>query len=149
MSWYLDSNNKLTHDDLPEPIDGVFSEPYPATFWRLDSDSKLTLNSEDWSPFPEPIYDILTSPYPATMWYLDENNKLKNSLLPAELINDSGAFNKNPNLTEVSIPSTARFIGPYAFNDTGLSVVELPDECGYYATSFPQDCTVTGGHLIE
>ena len=83
MSWYLDNNNLLVHDDLPEPIEDVFSEPYPATFWRLDSDSKLTLNNEDWSPFPEPMA-YLTPPYPATMWYLDEDNKLMNVLLPDE-----------------------------------------------------------------
>ena len=70
-------------------------------------------------------------------------------MVPDILINDSGAFNKNPNLHDINFPSTVVYIGPYAFNDTGLSVVELPDECGYYATSFPEGCTVVGGHLIE
>lgn len=83
MSWYLDSDDLLIHDDLPEPIESNLAPPYPASLWRLDSDDVLTLNNEDWSPFPEPLPNF-TPPYPATMWYLDEDNKLKNALLPDE-----------------------------------------------------------------
>lgn len=96
MSWYLDSNNKLTHDALPEPIDSLYSEPYPATFWRLNANNILTLNSEDWKPFPEPIYDILTPPYPATMWYLDNKNKLRNALLPEPYEERHNIVHDNP-----------------------------------------------------
>lgn len=45
MAWYLDNDNKLTNDALPEPLDdsnGLFIEPYPASFWRLDKNNKLT-----------------------------------------------------------------------------------------------------------
>ena len=107
MSWYLDSNNLLVHDDLPEPIEDVFSEPYPATFWRLDSDSKLTLNNEDWSPFPEPM-DYFTPPYPASIWYLD-GDKLIMSFLPEPL--PLGAFTGCNNLTSIIIPKKTKIIG--------------------------------------
>lgn len=147
MSWYLDSNNLLVHDDLPEPIESNFTIPYPASFWRLDSDDILTLNGEDWAPFPEPM-NYLTPPYPATMWYLDENNKLMNILLGGPLPN--GAFANNPNLTEVVLPSTLSSIGRESFAWTGLSSVTIPNnQCTYYSTSFPEGCVVTGGHLIK
>ena len=45
MAWYLDNDNKLTNDALPEPLDdshGLFIEPYPTSFWRLDEYNKLT-----------------------------------------------------------------------------------------------------------
>ena len=55
MSWYLDNNNQLNHADLAAEIAGDnFVSPYPATFWRV-ADSKLTLNSDDWSPMPNEI----------------------------------------------------------------------------------------------
>ena len=148
MSWYLDSNNKLTHDALPEPIDSLYSSPYPATFWRLNSDNKLTLNSEDWSPFPEPIYDILTPPYPASMWFLNENNKLRNMLLPEIL--PMGAFALTTELQEIRLPESLEEIGPEAFYGSAIRRVTIPNnQCTYYATSFPPGCVVTGGHLIE
>ena len=148
MSWYLDSNNKLTHDALPEPIDSLYSEPYPATFWRLGSDNKLTLNSEDWNPFPEPIYDILTPPYPATMWYLNETNKLKNALLPDIL--PMGAFSRTTELEMIRLPESLEEIGREAFYGSGIRSVTIPNnQCTYYATSFPPGCVVTGGRLIE
>lgn len=140
MSWYLDSNNKLTHDNLPEPIDSLYSEPYPATFWRLNSDSKLTLNSEDWKPFPEPIYDILTPPYPASMWYMDENNKLRNALLPEEPA--EGSFMDCTSLEYVSIPESVQYIGKYAFTHTSLTRVRISRTCTYYPTSFPPGCEI-------
>lgn len=146
-SWYLDSNNLLLHDDLPEPIEGLFSEPYPATFWRLDSNDILTLNSEDWSPFPEPM-NYLTPPYPATMWYLDENNKLMNALLPDIL--PMGAFALTTELQEIRLPESLEEIGPEAFYGSAIKRVIIPNNtCTYYSTSFPPDCIVTGGRLIE
>lgn len=139
MSWYLDSNNKLTHDNLPEPIDSLYSAPYPATFWRLDSNNILTLNSEDWSPFPEPM-EYLAPPYPASMWYLDENNKLMNSLLPNEL--KVGAFINCTALKDVSIPESVKYIGEYAFYGTALESVRISNTCTYYPTSFPPGCEI-------
>lgn len=140
MSWYLDSNNLLVHDDLPEPIEGVFSEPYPASLWRLDSNDILTLNSDDWKPFPEPM-EYLTPPYPATMWYLDESNELMNALLPDEL--KVGAFINCTALKDVSIPKSVKYIGEYAFYNTALKNIRIPKTCTYYPTSFPAECEIS------
>ena len=139
MSWYLDSNNLLVHDDLPEPIEDNLTPPYPASLWRLDSDNILTLNNEDWMPFPEYLPNF-TPPYPATMWYLDENNKLMNSLLPNEL--KVGAFINCTALKDVSIPESVKYIGEYAFYGTALESVRISNACTYYPTSFPPGCVI-------
>lgn len=144
--WRL-INGELINNDLPEPIDEVFSEPYPASLWRLDSDDILTLNSEDWTPFPEPM-EYLTPPYPASMWYLDEYNKLTNALLPDIL--PLGAFALTTELHEIRLPESLEEIGPEAFYGSAIKRVIIPNNtCTYYSTSFPPDCVVTGGHKID
>lgn len=146
-SWSL-VDDILIHDELPEPIDEALSEPYPASLWRLDSDDILTLNNEDWTPFPEPM-EYLTPPYPATMWYLDEDNKLMNALFPDELLSDFGCFRHATNLKIVSIPLSVTSIDTHSFSDTSLKRAHLADNCTYYNTSFPENCEVSGGQLIE
>lgn len=143
--WRL-INGELVYGDMPEPLDYP-TEPYPASMWRLDSDDILTINSEDWSPFPEAL-DSFTPPYPASMWYLDENNKLMNALLPDVL--PLGAFALTTELQEIRLPESLEEIGPEAFYGSAIRRVTIPNnQCTYYATSFPPDCVVTGGHLIE
>ena len=139
MSWYLDSNELLVHDDLPEPIRQWFSDPYPASFWNINSDNFLTLNSEYWSPFPEPI-EYLTPPYPATMWYMTEDNEIENDLLPDRLY--LGAFCECTTLSEMKIPQSVKSIGERAFYDTNLIEVTIARDCTFYPTSFPVGCQI-------
>lgn len=81
--WWLNENDRLTRNEVPQySTDELLSPPLPATFWRLNSNNILTLNSDDWSPFLNPINEILTPPYPASLWYLDRNRILTNMLLP-------------------------------------------------------------------
>lgn len=144
--WRL-INGKLINNDLPEPIESNLTPPYPASLWRLDSGNVLTLNNEDWAPFPESLPNF-TPPYPASMWYLDENNKLMNALLPDIL--PLGAFALTTELQEIRLPESLEEIGPEAFYGSAIRHVTIPNDiCTYYATSFPPDCVVTGGHLIE
>lgn len=144
--WRL-INGKLINNDLPEPIENNLTPPYPASLWRLDSNDILTLNSYDWTPFPESLPNF-TLPYPASMWYLDENNKLMNALLPDIL--PMGAFALTTELQEIRLPESLEEIGPEAFYGSAIRHVTIPNnQCTYYATSFPPDCVVTGGHLIE
>ena len=141
--WVLNENNQLelTNGQLAAEIPGdIFTREYPATFWRLDSNNVLTLNSEDWSPFPEPINDILTPPYPASFWYLDEGNKLQNALLPAEPA--EGSFMDCTTLEYVSIPESVQYIGKYAFTHTSLTRVRISRTCTYFPTSFPSGCEI-------
>ena len=53
-----------------------------------------------------------------------------------------GAFNYCKNLTEVIIPESVKYIGPYAFWETGLTEVTIAADCKYYPTSFPEDCKI-------
>lgn len=60
----------------------------------------------------------------------------------------SGALSHCENLKAVRIPDTLREIGKYSFTYTSLKDVVLPDECTYWATSFPKGCKVKGGKLL-
>lgn len=84
---------------------------------------------------------------PATQWYLNGSGRLRMPIMK-ELINDLGAFNNNPNLTSVIFPPSIEAIGRLSFNNTGLTEVELPENCTYYASSFPPGCVIHGGQLI-
>ena len=140
-SWYLNNDNEIVQDDFPEPID-YLTPPYPASMWRLDSDNDLVTLL-----FPEAL-DSFTPPYPVSMWYLDENNKLMNSLLPDIL--PLGAFALTTELQEIRLPESLEEIGREAFYGSAIRHVTIPNnQCTYYTTSFPPDCVVTGGHLIE
>lgn len=138
--WRL-INGELVRDSMPEPLE-YLTPPYPASMWRLDSDNDLVTSL---LPEPSPIF---TPPYPATMWYLDENNKLINGLLPDIL--PLGAFALTTELQEIRLPESLEEIGREAFYGSAIRRVTIPNnQCTYYATSFPPDCVVTGGHLIE
>lgn len=60
-----------------------------------------------------------------------------------------GAFAYASKLKEVNIPVSALSIGRYAFAYSGLKKATLPANCTYYETSFPADCVITGGSLIN
>ena len=47
------------------------------------------------------------------------------------------------NLTTISVPPTVRRIKDYAFWDTGLSKVSIPEGCVYSEHSFPTECEIT------
>ena len=121
MSWYLD-NTKLNHADLSGsvPETGICGDDSGAPYYG----------------------------YPASFWYLDtETNKLNLALIPTFT---GGAFYGASKLKETSLPTTLTSIGRYSFAGTALTSVTIPNnQCTYYATSFPANCVVTGGRLIE
>ena len=53
-----------------------------------------------------------------------------------------GAFNYCKNLTEVIIPESVKYIGPYAFWETGLTEVTIAADCEYFEHSFPFSCKI-------
>lgn len=158
MSWYLDTDNRLNHADLAKEGGNSFVYPYPYTFWDYisDTDKTLTLNHGEFKPMRYAIVNeeenrndnqSLFPPYPASFWYMDSNNKLSMVLLPKEL--PLGAFAGCKKLTEVILPESLTSIGRESFAESGLRSVIIPNnECTYYSTSFPENCVVTGGHLI-
>lgn len=46
------------------------------------------------------------------------------------------------NLTAISVPPTVRRIKDYAFWDTGLRKVSIPEGCVYSEHSFPMECEI-------
>lgn len=93
---------------------------------------------------PNPLY-MENNP---TTWYFDDDHKLVLSLMPSILENKLGAFSGCSTLKTVIIPDTCTSIGRWSFYGTSIREVELPENCTYYATSFPEDCVITGGELI-
>ena len=53
-----------------------------------------------------------------------------------------GAFNYCKNLTGVIIPESVKYIGPYAFWETGLTEVTIAADCEYFEHSFPFGCKI-------
>lgn len=98
-------------------------------------------------PYLPDVPDIIgiTSPMPYS-FYTQSAGNYPSFSVPDILI--TGAFCYAAKLSSVVIPSTVKSIGKYSFTYTALTSVVLPDNCTYYATSFPEGCAVTGGVLI-
>lgn len=110
--------------------------------WGITSQGKLTLSQIHAEVLPN-----TDTPMP-TEWRLNENNKL---ILPVyrELFNNLGAFSGASNLNMLIIPNSVEELGKKTCYETALSEITLPEDCTYYATSFPTDCVVTGGQIKE
>lgn len=76
MSWYLDSNEQLTHSSLAAAIEGdVFTPPYPASFWYLDENNKLNMLLLPEEPAEGAFMDCTTLEYvsiPESVQYIGE-----------------------------------------------------------------------------
>lgn len=77
--------------------------------------------------------------YEHSSWKI-ENDKLVNTDLPE--VTPIGAFCNCTSLTNVSIPESVNYIGPYAFYNTKLKKIKIASNCKYYDTSFPKDCEI-------
>lgn len=77
--------------------------------------------------------------YEHSSWKI-ENDKLINTDLPE--VTPIGAFCNCTSLTNVSIPESVNYIGPYAFYNTKLKKIKIASDCKYYDTSFPKDCEI-------
>ena len=133
--WTL-GDGRLTHEGLPEPLTGSYiQQPYPPFWWYVQGTRLIT---ED---LPNRIDLYMSYPYPPFWWYLDTTiNKLKNSGLPS--VSKMGAFCNCANLQTATIPKNVKYIGDFAFNDTGLTEVTIASDCTYKDTSFPDNCTI-------
>ncbi len=127
-------NNKLTHNDLPEPLTGNYIQPPYPPFWWYANDGNLTHDG-----LPEPISAIMSEPYPPFWWYV-ENGRLTHAGLPEPLID--GAFSGCSELRAVSIPRSVKSIGANAFSGTALKRVRIASDCSYSKSSFPDGCVV-------
>lgn len=137
-SFYLNGEGRITVDIIPNSIN--WESPYPAGIWYLQENGKLHCGG-----MPDTLY--WSKPYPFSMWYMNEEmGHLHNSGIPVPIIVD--AFRNCTNLQRVKISETVKSIGKLSFENTALTEVTLANDCTYYATTFPEGCTVTGGQII-
>lgn len=129
-TWRIE-NDIFTHEDLPSMIP-MLVQPYPPGVWWLDSDIFKHTALPDMIP-------MLVHPYPPGVWYI-ENDIFKQDALPDMV--KTGAFSGCSRLRTAVFPSTVTYIGPYAFADTALTEVTIPENCQYSDTSFPPGCIV-------
>ena len=126
-SFYINDSGRITADAIPESVD--WQPPYPMGVWYIQENKKLHA-----AGIPDRLY--LSKPYPYSMWYFDEDlGHLFDSAIPLNIT--VGAFRNCTNLSYVKIPSTVQRIGPHAFENTALTLVQIPQGCTYSETSFP------------
>jgi hypothetical protein len=93
------------------------------------------------------LHNAFEPPYPVNFWYVTDTPDVTHD--GALNVIPMGAFFNTP-LRKIVIPSSVTSIGPESFQQTALTEVTIPNnQCTYYTTSFPPNCVVTGGHLIE
>ena len=134
-------NNKLTHDDLPEPLTGNYIQPPYPPFWWYANDGKLTHDG-----LPEPISTIMSEPYPPFWWYV-ENGRLTHAGLPEKIL--VGAFLGCSNLKTAKIPESVKNIGSHAFAGTALKKVKIASDCSYSDSSFPEGCIIENYQEVQ
>ena len=105
--------------------------------WYIDN-GELTHTS-----FPEVPDKPFRLPLPKSVWRIREhyNNTFPYNALMND-IGDVGAFANATNLQRVVIPQTVGYIGTEAFKNSQLTSVTIAQNCTYYDTSFPEDCTI-------
>ena len=54
----------------------------------------------------------------------------------------TGAFMNAVRLEKVRFPMSLQKIGEFAFTNTALKAVQIPENCEYFPTSFPPDCVI-------
>lgn len=138
-SFYLNEDDVITADVIPNSID--WESPYPAGIWYVQEDGKLHCGG-----MSDRLY--WSKPYPYSMWYLNEDlGHLHDSGIPVPIIVD--AFRNCTALQRIKINNSVKSIGKLSFENTILTQVKLADDCTYYSTTFPQDCVVEGGQIID
>lgn len=94
------------------------------------------LTNSDFIPLPT---SYITQPYPEGTWLMNSDGELK---AKGMIDNVYGACSQVPTLTKVKFPKTLRKIGDYAFYNTALTSVKIPQGCEYGKHSFPTGCEV-------
>ena len=146
MSW-TDTNWQQIDNQYPTPI-GV---NYPPVFDESKVYSVWTFSSTVIGGYPIPgvpqpsLFDV-NKVYGSFKMYPDvaEGYPTPVTIDPIKI----GAFAYLTNLTSITIPSSVKKIGRYAFYKTGLRSVTLASDCTYYSTSFPPECDINGGHIL-
>lgn len=78
------NGNKLTHDNLPEPLTGNYIQPPYPPFWWYVENGRLT-----HAGLPKPTEKYISEPYPPFIWYViddDFGERLYHNGLPDPIV---------------------------------------------------------------
>lgn len=145
MGWVLDTTipDIYTEDTVQGNLHTCFEAPFPSVFWYVNQEQNDVIHLGELSYYT-PCFE---PSYPSILWYVDNNDVVHGGELDYTKM---GAFMAAKKLRKVTLPMSLVSIGEYAFAESSLKRVTIPnDETTYYSTSFPPNCIITGGHLIE
>ena len=139
VSPISNSNTKLyvSAPQLEVGSEMTLFEGYHST-WYVDENGELT-----HTDFPEVPERVFQTPLPKSVWRISDNYNDKypyNELMCN--IPDVGAFANATNLNSSVIPQSVSYLGAEAFKNTQLINATISQNCTYYDTTFPEDCTI-------
>lgn len=146
MGWILDTTipDIYTEDTVQDNLHTCFEAPYPSVYWYVNQEQNDVMHLGELSYYYTPCFE---APYPSIYWYIDNNDVVHSGELDYTKM---GAFVRTYRLREITLPMSLVSIGAYAFAESALKKVNIPNNATtYYSTSFPSNCQVTGGTLIE
>jgi hypothetical protein len=134
-----DSSTKLyvSAPQLEVGSEMTLFEGYHST-WYVDNNGELT--HTNFIEIPNRPFRL---PLPISLWNVDESindGYPSNGFLPE--IPTVGAFGNATTLQRSSIPMSVGYIGSEAFKKTSITDVTISQNCTYYNTTFPEDCTI-------
>lgn len=139
--WSYDITTGYPKNDAPTLPTYTRQIPCAYALWRnVDNVIKTLLQ-------PELPQYTMSAPYPFYVWKIEEEPRPTISAFYTK--KKFGACANSLDVETVIIPNSVSYIGREAFYYTKISSVILPTNCTYYSTSFPIDCEITGGILIE
>lgn len=144
-----------------------FNSPYPNSVFSIDDGlpylSFVNIIQVPQSPNPSALFNsrtddlpyipmlniqnILQKPYPNTLFIIEKNKPSYPRYFPNPLV--PIGIGCNSSIEELVVPPSMKEISDYAFYGSNLQEVTLPSNCKYYPFSFPQDCIVNGGILVN
>lgn len=131
------AGDDVVHPGEKTPHSPCFDTPYPIVFWYVNQAGNDVVHDGETTPH-SPCF---TNPFPYVFWYV---NQAGNDVIHDNLYNYTpmGACYNCPNLTNITIPTSVKHIGPNMATNTGLTSVTIASDCEYDSTSFPPGCTV-------
>lgn len=145
MGWVLDTTipDIYTEDTVQGNLHTCFEAPYPSAFWYVNQTNDDVIHLGELN-YITPCFNL---PYPSAFWYVENDDVVHGGELDYTVM---GAFARTKRLREITLPMSLESIGAYAFAESALKKVNIPNNATtYYSTSFPSNCQVTGGTLIE
>jgi hypothetical protein len=145
MGWVLNRTipDIYTEDTVQGNLHTCFQAPYPSVFWSINQTENDVIHMGELNYYT-PCFNM---PYPSVFWFPQSEDVIHGGELDYTKM---GAFMAAKKLRKVTLPMSLVSIGEYAFAESSLKRVTIPnDETIYYPTSFPPNCIITGGHLIE